>query len=154
MLCDACHWCRSGASLHSCHERRYLNEYLSAFSEHEVTQMINELLCWLRKDSAPQITTRRAARLNKMKQVKQWPSPPSFWLKWSWSEFRMGGRGWVGWGGVQCSIKTGTNKNLTVKYLYGMQEAKKRWRQKCKEGSNLVNTVAWPWPAADTSDHL
>ena len=40
----------------------------------------------------------------------------------------------------------------------GCTEWIKRERQgKCGRelrGSNLVNNVAWPWPAADTSDHL
>ena len=112
MPCDVCHWCRSGASLHSCHNTRYLNEYLSAFSEHKVTWMINELLCWLRKDSGSTNHKTQSCAFEQ-NEIGETVTVTTFILikaklKGRDSGWEVGGWGW-GWGG-QCSRKQAPTK--------------------------------------------
>ena len=97
---------------------------------------------------------------NKMDWVRQWMSPGILLIKTILQREKKEGE-----------TKTDTERESIVKnqeqqkpdseislWETGhIERINRETRGKCSRehrGSNLVNTVAWPWPAADTSDHL
>lgn len=106
-------------------------------------------------------------QMDKMKWgVRQWMSPSILLIKMIMETEEEEGRqrldwtgdiNWTGKSPSVCIVKTKSIKSWQWNIVTGERTSRKDKMNKARKvhrGSNLVNAVAWPWPAADTSYHL